>query len=157
MYSMLVDDIRHSVSDCVSWQWPQYSGLISGLVFGDNILGVSRCSHLSGCWGSAGPQGHQGRWCVSSGLRRSSRSDMDMKPRHGHVDNPVLMFTLFTAPFICVRTLTEEVIQSHSGLNVSHSPLSGRLWSPWCLRWRKWLWRSARPPRPPSWCRWERQ
>lgn len=101
MYSMLIDGVRHSVSDCVSWQWPPQGGLTSGSVFGASILGVSRCSYLSGCWGSAGPRGHLGRWCVSSGLQRSSRSE-DMKQRHGHVDNPVLMFTLFTAAFICV-------------------------------------------------------
>lgn len=42
------------------------------------------------------------------------------------------------------------------GQNVNVSPLSGQLWSAWCLRWRRWLWPSVRLLTPPSWSRWGR-
>lgn len=65
---------------------------------------------------------------------------------------PRLTVPLHTLSLICLIWRLNAVI----GQNVNVSPLSGQLWSAWCLRWRRWLWPSVRLLTPPSWSRWGR-
>lgn len=100
-------------------------------------------SHLSGCWGSAGPPDLQGKWCVWSEPQHSSRSGRganvtDVREwKSQSSDSDSLLTGLLTAG--------------------SASPLSGQLWSAWCRRWRRWSLPTARLQKLPSWFRWGRQ